>query len=94
MENLLNELKASSKPCDQAERIQKAHQVRRQEWVKQRRDEINEPTGKRRRTNLRGDVSVDNSFASVDSTPEVAATSSQHSVYAVIVPTDKQPSTL
>ncbi len=93
MENLLNELKVAMKPCDQAERIQKAHQVRRQEWVKQRRDEINEPTGKRRRTNPRADVSVDNSFASVDSTPEVTATSSQHSVYAVIVPTDKPPST-
>lgn len=93
MENLLNELKVAMKPCDQAERIQKAHQVRKQEWVKQRRDEINEPTGKRRRTNPHVDVSVDNSFASVDSTPVVAATSSQHSVYAVIVPTDKPPST-
>jgi len=93
MENLLKELKVAMQPCDQAERIQKAHQVRKQEWVKQRRDEINEPTGKRRRTNPHAGVSEDNSFASVDSTPVVAATSSQHSVYAVIAPTDKQPST-
>ena len=93
MENLLNDLKVAMKPCEAAERMQKAHQMRKQEWVKQRRDEINEPTGKRRRTNPHADVSVDNSFASVDSTPVVAATSSQHSVYAVIVPTDKPPST-
>ncbi len=51
MENLLRELSVAMKPCEQAERIQKAHQMRKQEWVKQRRDEINEPSGKRRRTN-------------------------------------------
>jgi hypothetical protein len=94
MENLLKELRTSMKPCDQAERIQKAHQVRKQEWVKQRRDDINEPNGKRRRTNHHAGVSEDNSFASVDSKPVVADTSTQHSVYAVTVPTGKQPNTL
>ena len=94
MENLLKEFKTSSNTSNQTERLRKAHQVRNQEWVKQRRDE-GEGQGnlKRRRFIRRADVSVDTAFASEDSTPLEVATTSQHSVYAVTVPTDKQPST-
>ena len=92
MDKLLKELTVSMKPCEQAERIQKAHQVRNQEWVKSRRDEIaNDGGGKRRRFNRRGhdDHGVNYSSPNVDSLKEVA-TSSQRSVSSDSELTDKQ----
>lgn len=91
MDNLLKELSVAMKPCEQAERMQKAHQVRQQEWVKQRRDDIQPSRNmKRRRTShhVHGGTDV---FASVDvDSSTVVATSSSNSESVGSVQTDKQ----
>ena len=81
MENLLRELSVAMKPCEQAERIQKAHQMRKQQWVKQRRDEINEPSGKRRRTN----------HCAREFGVQESSSNGAHSVQAVVASTLEQP---
>jgi len=90
MDKLLKELSVAMKPCEQAERMQKAHQIRQQEWVKQRRDDV-QPTRntKRRRTSHHVHGETDG-FASVDVDSSTAtATSSSNSESVEFVQTDK-----
>jgi hypothetical protein len=90
MDKLLKELSVAMKPCEQAERMQKAQQVRQQEWVKQRRDNVQSSRNtKRRRTSHHVHVETEDcSSVDVDSST-VVATSSLNSESAEFVQTDK-----
>ena len=91
MDKLLKELSVAMKPCEQAERMQKAHQVRQQEWVKQRRDDVQSTRNtKRRRTSHHVHGETDGFASVVVDSSTVIATSSSNSESVGFEQTDKQ----